>query len=93
MAISALQEEGERAAEGSAVEVAQWELGGFLSQGGQLFAVQQLVIKGLWKPETELASIEVHAFSKTQGQPCLYAVCPGIAVQQVVLDDCACLVE
>lgn len=62
-----LQEEGDRGGEGSTLEVAHWELGSFLSQGGQLFAAQQLVIKGLWKPETELASIEVRAFVSNKG--------------------------
>ena len=59
-----LQDEGERRGEGSIAEVTPWELGSFLSQGGQLFAVQQLLIKGLFKPETELATIEVCAVSK-----------------------------
>ncbi|EIE19264.1 hypothetical protein COCSUDRAFT_48883 [Coccomyxa subellipsoidea C-169] len=36
-----------------------WELGGFLAQDAQLLAVQQLLIKGLFKPETEISTIQV----------------------------------
>ena len=54
---SRLQEE-----EGGSVEEAgagvAWELGSFLGAAPQLLAVQQLLIKGLFKPETELATVE-----------------------------------
>ena len=36
-----------------------WELGSFLSQDLQLLAVQQLLLKGLFKPETEISTIQV----------------------------------
>ncbi len=39
-----------------------WELGSFLAQDAQLLAVQQLLIKGLFKPETEISTIQVCAF-------------------------------
>ncbi|CAL8468215.1 g7754 [Coccomyxa elongata] len=35
-----------------------WELGSFLAQDEQLVTVQQLLIKGLFKPETELSTIQ-----------------------------------
>ena len=38
--------------------IATWELGSFLRENSDLFAVQQLLIKGLFKPETELMSIK-----------------------------------
>ena len=38
-----------------------WELGSFLGQDPPLLAVQQLLIKGLFKPETEIATVEAWA--------------------------------
>lgn len=51
-------------AEGDEAEVT-WELGGFLAQDLQLLAVQQLLIKGLFKPETDIATIQVGTFLKS----------------------------
>ena len=36
-----------------------WQLGRFMSDGKPMLAVQQLLIKGLFKPETELATVQV----------------------------------
>lgn len=37
-----------------------WELGAFLNQEQPLLAIQQLLLKGLFKPETEAATIQVN---------------------------------
>lgn len=39
----------------------EWQLGSFMAEGKPLLAVQQLLIKGLFKPETELATAQVGA--------------------------------
>lgn len=54
-----------------------WELGSFLSQDLQLLAVQQLLLKGLFKPETEISTIQVDLLprkklSKHEMQPVAY---------------------
>lgn len=36
-----------------------WQLGRFMSDGKPMLAVQQLLIKGLFKPETELTTVQV----------------------------------
>ena len=49
----------------------EWQLGRFMSEGKSLLAVQQLLIKGLFKPETELATVQVGAILRTPGQICV----------------------
>ena len=36
-----------------------WRLCGFMSEGRAMLAVQQLLVKGLFKQETELATVQV----------------------------------
>lgn len=64
-----------------------WELGSFLAQDMQLLAVQQLLIKGLFKPETELSTIQVR-------YPCpIAAVCPPLDVSRYCAADMhSCLI-
>ena len=49
----------------------EWQLGRFMAEGKPLLAVQQLLIKGLFKPETELATAQVGAILQLTGQACL----------------------
>ena len=48
----------------------EWQLGRFMSEAKPLLAVQQLLIKGLFKPETELATAQVGAILHITGQAC-----------------------
>ena len=51
--------------------VPEWQLGRFMSEAKPLLAVQQLLIKGLFKPETELATAQVGAILHITGQACV----------------------
>ena len=53
----------------------EWQLCRFMPEGKPLLAVQQLLIKGLFKPETELATVQVGAILHTPGQACVALKC------------------
>jgi hypothetical protein len=64
-----------------------WELGSFLGQGSPLLAVQQLLIKGLFKPETEIATVEACACALMRMHAAAFSCCL-LGMLELLVDSC-----